>query len=215
MPRINQKARTRRAILDACRELSRSGRTVTMGEVAARALVSEATAYRYFPDLKSLLSNALAEDWPSPEVALADVNGSNDPVERVAFATRYLLEGIAAREGAVRAMIAATISEPSLARDARPGLRFGLIDGALAPFVGDGRKADMEQLEQLRRDLTVIASAEGLFSLTDLYGLTMAKAIDSLVQTATTVTRAAFPSAKTRRRPRVQRVEPSLSAALV
>src|SRR5207247_423584 len=52
--RANQKTRTRRAIVDACRELVRTGSDVTMPEVARRALVSEATAYRYFPDLTSL-----------------------------------------------------------------------------------------------------------------------------------------------------------------
>ena len=53
--RINQKARTRKAIIDACRELAASGADVTMPQVARLALVSEATAYRYFPDMVSLL----------------------------------------------------------------------------------------------------------------------------------------------------------------
>ena len=57
--RANQKARTRAAIVDACGDLVRSGAEVTMPEVARRALVSEATAYRYFPDLISLLREAL------------------------------------------------------------------------------------------------------------------------------------------------------------
>src|ERR1700677_1680384 len=86
--RRNQKERTRRAIVEACLELIRRGQPVTMPEVAKAALVSEATAYRYFPDLASLLSKALAEDWPDPTEALAPVEMSNDPVERVAFATR-------------------------------------------------------------------------------------------------------------------------------
>jgi hypothetical protein len=43
-----------------------------------------------------------------PEDALAPVLASSDPVERVGFATRFLLEGGAARQRAARAMIAAT-----------------------------------------------------------------------------------------------------------
>src|SRR6202453_2542278 len=89
--RTNQKARTRRAIVDACVELIRQRQPVIMPEVAKAAMVSEATAYRYFPDLASLLAKALAEDWPTPVEALAPVAASNDPVERVAFATRLLL----------------------------------------------------------------------------------------------------------------------------
>jgi hypothetical protein len=56
-------------------------------------MVSEAIAYRYFPDLASLTSQALVEDWPTPAEALAPVAKSTDPVERVAFAARFLLEG--------------------------------------------------------------------------------------------------------------------------
>ena len=131
--RANQKARTRAAIVDACRELVRSGAEVTMPEVARRALVSEATAYRYFPDLISLLREALEGTWPDPVEALAPVAQSADPAARVAFACEYLLRGVHAYQGAVRAMMSHTITAPAEART-RPGIRFGLIDYALAPF---------------------------------------------------------------------------------
>src|SRR6516164_10516299 len=84
--RANQKTRTRRAIVDACRELVRTGSDVTMPEVANLALVSEATAYRYFPDLVSLLGETIDGLWPSPAEALQPVASSLDPVERVSFA---------------------------------------------------------------------------------------------------------------------------------
>ena len=130
--RANQKKRTRMAIVAACREIIRSGAPVTMPEVARAALVSEATAYRYFPDLPALLNEAFPGMWPSPAEALAPVADSADPVERVAFACEFLLRGVLAYQGAVRAMIAATIVRPELA-PIRPGLRFGLIDQALDP----------------------------------------------------------------------------------
>ena len=62
--RTNQKTRSRNAIVAACRELAHSGAEVTMPQVARRALVSEATAYRYFPDMVSLLQEALDGLWP-------------------------------------------------------------------------------------------------------------------------------------------------------
>ena len=68
--RVNQKARTRMAIVGAARELIRTGQPVTMPAVAQAALVSEPTAYRYFPDLLSLLTEAFAGLWPDPEQAL-------------------------------------------------------------------------------------------------------------------------------------------------
>ena len=190
--RTNQKARTRRAIVEACVELIRRRQPVTMPEVAKAAMVSEATAYRYFPDLASLLAQALAEDWPTPAEAFAPVEASSDPLERVAFATRFLLRGVAERQAVVRAMISATIAQPDLAGRARPGIRFGLIEYALAPFVDALEAADPALLAQLRLDLAVVISAEALFCLTDLCGLSLEDAIESAERTARTLTAAAF-----------------------
>ncbi len=201
--RANQKLRTRTAIVQAAAELSRTGREVAMPEIASAALVSEATAYRYFPDLASLLREAIAGQLPTAAEALEAVTGSDDPVERVAAATEFLLRHVLARQGVVRALIAATITRPAEAQ-ARPGLRFGLIDQALAPLAGtagaagptgSGRAdsaADPAALTQLKRDLAVVISAEALFSLTDLYGLDPETAIASIRHTATTLTRAAL-----------------------
>src|ERR1700761_195038 len=121
--RVNQKQRTRRAIVEAAKRLASSGAEITMPVVAREALVSEATAYRYFPDLASLLQEADEGTWPRPEDALAPVAGSTDAVERVAFAAEFLLRGVLANQGAVRAMIAASITKP--AAHARPAHRLG------------------------------------------------------------------------------------------
>jgi AcrR family transcriptional regulator len=190
--RTNQKARTQRAIVEACVELIRQRRSVTMPEVAKAAMVSEATAYRYFPDLASLLARALAEDWPTPAEALAPVAASEDPVERVAFATRFLLRGVAERQAVVRSMISATLVQPELSGTARPGIRFGLIEYALSPFIDVLEVTAPELLAQLRLGLAVVVSAEALFSLTDLCGLSIEDAIDSAEKTAKTLTSAVF-----------------------
>lgn len=188
--RVNQKTRTRMAIVGAARELMRQGQPVTMPAVAQSALVSEPTAYRYFPDLLSLLTEAFAELWPDPEQAMQPVAGSADPAERVAHAAEFLLRHVLAYQGAVRAMIAATITRPELAY-ARPGLRFGLIDHALAPLRDTLAVTDPGTFSQLRRDLAVVVSAEALFTLTDLCGLTPEQAIASAASTARTLTAAA------------------------
>jgi len=68
----------------------------------------------------------------------------------------------------------------------RPGHRFGLIDYALRPLA-----CDDAVLAQLKRDLAVVVSAEALFTLTDLCGLSAEDAIASAVHTARTLTQAA------------------------
>jgi AcrR family transcriptional regulator len=189
--RANQKRRTHTAILQAAVELMRTGREVTMLEIAKAALVSEATAYRYFPDLASLLQEAMAGQLPTPAEALEAVADSRDPVERVAAATEHLLRHVLTYQGATRAMIAATITRPASAA-ARPGLRFGLIDHALAPLEDTLGADDPATLAQLKNDLAVVVSAEALFCLTDLCRLEPEDAIASAVHTATTLTRAAL-----------------------
>jgi AcrR family transcriptional regulator len=185
---VNQKARTRAAIVRAVHELASSGAEITMPSVAKAALVSEATAYRYFPDLVTLLLEADQGTWPDPAQALAPVTGSADPVERIGFAARLLLDGVLANESAVRAMIAGSITRPELAAR-RPAHRFGLIDAALAPAAD---RLDSAAIAQLRRDLAVVVSAEALFTLTDLCELSRPDAVESAVHAARALTEAAF-----------------------
>jgi AcrR family transcriptional regulator len=189
--RANQRKRTHDAIVRAATELMRTGREVTMPEIARTALVSEATAYRYFPDLASLLREAMADDLPNPAEAFTGISDPAGPVERVATAGEYLLRHVLARQGAVRAMIAATVAKPGGVLT-RPVLRAGLIDHALAPLQDPSAGFDPAALAQLKLDLAVVISAEALFALTDLYGLTPQQAIASLLHTATTLTRAAL-----------------------
>lgn len=189
--RANQKLRTRSAIVAAAAELSRSGGEVTMPEVARAALVSEATAYRYFPDLGSLLREAIAGQLPGPDEALGPLQDCDDPVERIIAATEFLMRHVLSRQGVVRAVIAATITRPDQAHE-RPGLRFGLIDSALAPLEDTLGASSPAALAQLKRDLAVTVSAEALFTLTDACGLGPEEAIASITRTAATLTRAAL-----------------------
>src|ERR1700733_7818861 len=167
--RVNQKRRTRGAIIAACQGLITAGAEINMPAVARAALVSEPTAYRYFPDLASLLEEALAGIEPDPGAAWAAGVDPGDPVERVAYAAELLAQLVIERQGAIRALISVSIARGT-ARQARPGYRFALIDQALTPLsVHDG--IDPAALEQLRRDLAVVISAEAVLTLTDVYGL--------------------------------------------
>ena len=190
--RTNQKERTRRAIVTAAREVVAAGGEVTMPEVARRALVSEATAYRYFPDLAAVLREALAGIWASPEDSLAAVAYTDDPVERIGYATEVLLREVLAYQDAVRAMIAAAVTKPRAGR--RPGRRFGLIEEALRPLEDTMAVQQPARFEQLKRGLAVVVSAEALFTLTDVCGLTPELAIASAIETARSLTAASIRS---------------------
>jgi AcrR family transcriptional regulator len=190
--RVNQKQRTRAAIVRACHDLIESGAAVTMPAVAEAALVSEATAYRYFPDLVSLLGETTRSTWPDPTRALEPMANCDDPARRVAYATEVLMRHVLAYERGVRATIAVTINRPRTVAEVRPGYRFALIDAALDPLRHADPPVDADILDQLRRDLAIIVSAEALFTLTDLCGLSPDQAIASAAHTAATITRAAL-----------------------
>jgi AcrR family transcriptional regulator len=192
--RSNQKERTRAAIVASAREVIASGDEITMPDVARRALVSEATAYRYFPDLASLLREALAGIWDSPEHAMAPMAGSDDPVERIGFATEVLLREVLAHQAAVRALIAASVTKPE-APGVRPGRRIGLIDEALRPLNATMALRRPADFEQLKRGLAIVVSAESLFTLMDLLGLPAEAAVATTAATARSLTSAAIASA--------------------
>ena len=72
--RINQKARTRAALVAAAIKLVREGRPPSIPDAAAEALVSVATAYRYFTSAEDLWGEA---SWQAVEI-----DGWLDDVER-------------------------------------------------------------------------------------------------------------------------------------
>lgn len=186
--RTNQMERTRSAIIVATRELADSGAEIRMSTIAARALVSEATAYRYFPDLVSLLRAAvMVEDQVAALRAVAD---DDDPVRRIGQAAEILGRAVLRRQGAVRVVVAATVGKSSTAKD-RPAQRFALIEHALAPWIEENGLAGHPDVDQLVRALAVVISAESVFTLLDLCGLAPDEAITSLAATARRLTASA------------------------
>ena len=189
--RVRQKERTRAALITAARQLILDGARITMTGAATAVGVSEATAYRHFPDLPSLLREAFTGLWPDTPQDLARPGDYADVPERVAQATEFLLRNVVRMQGAVRAMIASTITRDEVTFP-RPGKQFSLIDLAVAPLERPPGAMEPARVTQLKLDLAVIMSAEALFTLTDLAGLAPPDAIASVVHTARTITEAAI-----------------------
>jgi AcrR family transcriptional regulator len=80
--RSRQKARTRRALLEAAIQLVSEGKPPSIPEAAELALMSPATAYRYFPSAQALWEEAsleLVEPWDTEFVDQA----GQDPLARL------------------------------------------------------------------------------------------------------------------------------------
>jgi AcrR family transcriptional regulator len=205
--RQNQKERTRRAIVAAAGQLIEEGDLPSTAEAAEAALVSPATAYRYFPDNLSLLSAALQE---ASGLSARFQPGSDDevdePLARIEEAAASFLDRVAARERLVRAVMALSLMRSvdgtTPAEDAagvRPGFRRDWIDHAVRPLEDQIPPA---QMRRLKLALGVIIGPESLIALKDVMGADQQEAVDVCRWMARSVTAAALnpPTAEKRSR---------------
>jgi len=177
-PRNNQHLRTRKDLLLAAARLLKNGRKPTMDEVAEAALVSRATAYRYFPSVESLLVEApLDGATPDPEMFFA-AESSHEPEERLDRAEAALHQMIYQNEPQLRMMLAnslvdrATESSPD-AMPPRQNRRTPFIEAALAPA---RQRFSKTSYDNLRAALALIFGTEAMVVFRDVLPLSEGKA---------------------------------------
>ena len=161
----------RQALLDACTRVLEQGRTPTLAEVAEEALVSRATAYRYFPSIEALIEEAfLEQEIPTAEEVFSEQ--IDDPLERVHRVEQELNDVLFAHEVSthvvVRNVIDAWLADAPGNRAVRPGRRLPLLDAALEPLadaLGRGR------LLRLRNALALTIGTEAVLATRDVCGL--------------------------------------------
>ena len=136
--RTDQKLRTRQDLLQAAKKLMKAGRAPKVAEVAAEAMVSRATAYRYFSSDEALLAEAvLHARAPAPEEVFAG-DLSTDPEERLLKADAALREVVWGNETQFRLFLAQALQQAAAANGdpgepVRQNRRMRLIEAALAP----------------------------------------------------------------------------------
>ncbi len=151
MGRPNQKSRTRKDLLQAAARLMRQGRQPSLEDIAEEALVSRATAYRYFPNVEALLVEA-SLDIVFPEAdGLFDDLPADDPVARLIRVDTALDEMILANEPSLRMMLAHALtrglrSEEDTDLPARQNRRTPLIEAALKPARQQFKPAALDAL---------------------------------------------------------------------
>lgn len=171
--RANQRTRTRKDLLQAAAQLMKAGHSPTLEEVAETALVSRATAYRYFPSIDALLVEAAIDvAVPGPAEVFGDVT-SPEPVERLMRAETALYDMIAANEPLLRTMIAHAIQQGARADEdgklpKRQNRRTPLIDAALEPTRNSYKPA---ALRELRRALALVMGPEAFIVVKDVLQL--------------------------------------------
>lgn len=173
--RANQKNRTRAAIIEAATAMMREGRPPTVAEAAERALVSRATAYRYFPTQDSLLLDVVnVEALVRPVEDLVASFPTDDAAQRLAalagtFTTALLSDEALVRTGE-RVYMDTWLANQ---RDGNPtpvraGRRMRYIDEALRPL---GERLGEPGRKRLRCALALTLGTEALIAMKDSAGL--------------------------------------------
>ena len=185
--RTRQKARTRAAMLAATRELLTGGVTPTVERAAEHAGVSRTTAYRYFPNQRSLL----VATYPMVGAdSLLDDHPPVDPQERLEIVTHAIGERLLDNEAELRAMLRLSLDPANRAElPLRAGRAIGWIEDALSPLRDT---LSTRELHRLVLSIRATLGIEPFVWLTDIAGLPRDEAVELMRHSARTLLRAAL-----------------------
>lgn len=201
--RVDQKRRTRDALVAAARALVARGETPTVEAAAETASISRTTAYRYFANQRSLLVAA------HPETAAASLlppDAPDDVETRLDLVLDEFTRMILDTEAQQRTMLRLSLEADAVERSRLPlrqGRAIKWIEEALFPLRTEMAAADVHRLTLAIRSATGI---EALVWLTDIAGLSRHDATDLMRWSARALLRAALAEprparARARRRP--------------
>jgi len=202
-------ARTYALLLSTTMNAIRDGHVPSIAEVAVRARVSRATAYRYFPS-RSVLITAVVDTSLAPVRSWQ--SKKTDGRARVTEIFTNTFPSFKEFEPQLRAAVQLSLEQWALERAGlleeepyRRGHRIGILNHAVQPFEG---KLKPRMLDRLKKALSVIYGIESHIVLKDIWGvkdrevasiaLWMADALVSAALQEVQATPASRPSKRTR-----------------
>lgn len=182
-PRGNQKARTRKAVLEAASELLRKGMTPTVADAAESAKVSRATAYRYFPTQDQLLLE-LGRLMPAMKPVDEMIRAlPADVPERLSLLLTTFNSAVLDQEAVMRTMLRAGLDtwlenyNQGVDVPVREGRRIGWLDQVLEPI---RKELSAANYRRLRAALALTLGPDSIFIMKDVCGLDGAEALTVL-----------------------------------
>lgn len=168
--RTNQKLRTRKALLEAAGALIRKGINPTLAEIAEEALVSRATAYRYFPNLDALLLEVSLDQMVETPEQIFQGADDLDAAERVALVHDFLHQLVVQNEQQFRLFFRASMEQwlqTEGAPDApiRGARRISMLATALEPY---RENIAPQTYDKLLYALSTLVSVEPFIAMTDV-----------------------------------------------
>ena len=175
--RVDQKRRTRLALIESARMLVAEGQTPTVEEAAAAASISRTTAYRYFPSQRALLVAAFPE---IEATSLLPPHASDDLTERFNTVVEAITTIVSETEPQQRTMLRLSLEADAEERSAlvlRQGRAIRWLEDALSPLHGQ------VPADELRRLVLAVRATIGIESyvwLRDIAGLTPEQAVATM-----------------------------------
>lgn len=193
--RQQQKLLTQRKLLQAARELSLTGVKLSIADVAKRAGVSVATAYRYYSDPQRLIADATLDaalDGGQQDfvgVFEHAAAGITDPLTRLLIAQRQVMNQMIEHEAAYRLFIAKGYEEivrqgPNSRKIVAGGRRVLIIEAALKDLKIQMSPTDWADMVH---SLMIVIGPEPFFSLTDFTQLSKEAIFDCVETTIAAV----------------------------
>lgn len=164
-------ARTYQLLLSTAMNVIQDGHVPSIAELAVRAQVSRATAYRYFPS-RSVLVTAVVDTSLGPIRSWQ--SNKTEGRARVIEMFTTTFPSFKAFEPQLRAAVQLSLEQWALERAGlleeeayRRGHRVGILDHALQPFEGQMKP---RTLDRLKKALSVVYGIEPHMVLKDIWG---------------------------------------------
>jgi hypothetical protein len=187
--RVQQKLRTRDALVAAARDLVAEGLTPTVEAAAEAASISRTTAYRYFSNQRALLVAAHPEVGAS---TLLPDDPPDDAASRLELVVDEFVRLVLETESQQRTMLRLSLEatpEERAELPLRQGRGIKWIEDALAPLRPEMSQAEVHRLALAIRSATGI---EAFVWLKDVAGLSRDDAADLMRWSARAMLRSAM-----------------------
>ena len=189
--RSNQKLRTRQALIAAAIALRDEGHNPTVAQVAERAMVSRATAYRYFPSPEALISETAAERDIKPLEQIW--RPGDDPVKGIGQAAQALNKVLIDDEIGLhvmeRSFMTVWLENPSPQTPLRPGRRMSYIE----PIVDSLKDVlSPRARKRLKQALSIVMGTEALIAVRDISRASVEESLDTASWAARALVRQAL-----------------------
>lgn len=169
MGRVQQKQRTRAALLLAARELLEAGKEPTLQEVADHAAISRATTYRYYSSIETLLQEAVLDGIAVQveSLQLAQSSQHADGMEaRVEAAVTAIIDMVLANEALFRTYLKGVVAGDD--RQGRGARRIRWLHDAYGP---DRPRIPKALVDRLTHALALLTGIETVIVAKDVCGL--------------------------------------------